>query len=173
MFFFCLFCFGFRPVLKDLSRILILLNRPEDRIGLPPADWETLLAWGERVLRRYKKQNPDQVSGAFHRMYKFFLQFYYSESTCFCNLFLLEVTFQNVVIVKWFVCLQVAKLLGFTQLPVEDSESPILDPSPYPTHLTTFSASSDCKLQSPRASANQLQQLAISAFDEAYNNQTR
>lgn len=72
-----------------------------------------------------------------------------------------------------FVCSQVAKLLGFTQLPVEDSESPILDPSPYPTHLTTFSASSDCKLQSPRASTNQLQQLAISAFDEAYNNQTR
>lgn len=51
-----------RPVLKDLSRILILLNRPEDNIGLPPADWETLLAWGERVLRRYKKQNPNQVS---------------------------------------------------------------------------------------------------------------
>lgn len=53
-------CFR-RPVLKDLSRILILLNRAEDRIGVPPADWETLLAWGERVLRRYKKQNPDQV----------------------------------------------------------------------------------------------------------------
>lgn len=118
---------AYRPVLKDLSRILILLNRPEDRIGVPPADWETLLAWGERVLRRYKKQNPDQV----------------------------------------------AQLLGFTQLPVEDSDSPILDPSPYPTHLTTFSSSTDCKLQSPRASTNQLQQLAISAFDEAYNNHSR
>lgn len=27
----------------------------------PPSDWEKLLAWGERVLRRYKKQNPHQV----------------------------------------------------------------------------------------------------------------
>lgn len=67
-FLFFFFCFGFRPVLKDLSRILILLNRPEDRIGLPPADWETLLAWGERVLRRYKKQNPDQVSAIITRV---------------------------------------------------------------------------------------------------------
>lgn len=52
---------GFRPVLKDLSRILILLNRQEERIGPPPPDWETLLAWGERVLKRYKKHNPNQV----------------------------------------------------------------------------------------------------------------
>ncbi|RZF45478.1 hypothetical protein LSTR_LSTR009349 [Laodelphax striatellus] len=53
---------AYKPVLKDLSRILILLNRREERIGTPPADWETLLAWGERVLRRYKKQNPNQVA---------------------------------------------------------------------------------------------------------------
>lgn len=53
---------AYKPVLKDLSRILILLNRREDRIGAPPADWETLLAWGERVLRRYKKHNPHQVA---------------------------------------------------------------------------------------------------------------
>lgn len=52
---------GCRPVLKDLSRILILLNRQEERIGPPPPDWETLLAWGERVLKRYKKHNPNQV----------------------------------------------------------------------------------------------------------------
>uniref|UniRef100_A0A1B6DT35 TNFR-Cys domain-containing protein n=1 Tax=Clastoptera arizonana TaxID=38151 RepID=A0A1B6DT35_9HEMI len=53
---------AYKPVLKDLSRILILLNRREERIGNPPADWETLLAWGERVLRRYKKHNPNQVA---------------------------------------------------------------------------------------------------------------
>ncbi|XP_039289881.1 uncharacterized protein LOC111043807 isoform X2 [Nilaparvata lugens] len=53
---------AYKPVLKDLSRILILLNRREERIVTPPADWETLLAWGERVLRRYKKQNPNQVA---------------------------------------------------------------------------------------------------------------
>lgn len=73
----------------------------------------------------------------------------------------------------FYLNLQVAQLLGFSQLPVEDSESPILDPSPYPTQLTTFSANSDCKLQSPSTSTNQLQQLAINAFDEAYNNQLR
>ncbi|XP_054284059.1 uncharacterized protein LOC129001659 [Macrosteles quadrilineatus] len=53
---------AYKPVLKDLSRILILLNRREERLGPPPPDWETLLAWGERVLRRYKKHNPNQVA---------------------------------------------------------------------------------------------------------------
>ncbi|XP_050422192.1 uncharacterized protein LOC126834367 isoform X2 [Adelges cooleyi] len=48
---------AYRPVLKDLSRILILLNKEDCYIN-PPADWETLLAWGDRVLRRYKKQHP-------------------------------------------------------------------------------------------------------------------
>lgn len=50
-----------RPVLTDLARILTLLNRPEHLLETPPSDWEKLLAWGERVLRRYKKQNPHQV----------------------------------------------------------------------------------------------------------------
>lgn len=51
----------YRPVLTDLARILTLLNRPEHLLETPPSDWEKLLAWGERVLRRYKKQNPHQV----------------------------------------------------------------------------------------------------------------
>ncbi|XP_067005279.2 uncharacterized protein T48 [Anabrus simplex] len=55
---------AYRPVLRDLARILTLLNRSEDQILSPPVDWETLLAWGERVLRRYKKQNPHQVAQA-------------------------------------------------------------------------------------------------------------
>ncbi|KAK7788662.1 hypothetical protein R5R35_013085 [Gryllus longicercus] len=55
---------AYRPVLKDLARILLLLNRSEENILIPPADWNTLLAWGERVLRRYKKQNPHQVAQA-------------------------------------------------------------------------------------------------------------
>lgn len=52
---------AYRPVLKDLSRILILLNRRDDSITYPPDDWRTLLGWGERVLRRYKKHNPQEV----------------------------------------------------------------------------------------------------------------
>lgn len=55
-----LIVFHFRPVLKDLSRILILLNK-EDCFLNPPSDWEILLAWGDRVLRRYKKQHPIMV----------------------------------------------------------------------------------------------------------------
>ncbi|KAJ4444385.1 hypothetical protein ANN_06177 [Periplaneta americana] len=55
---------AYRPVLTDLARILTLLNRPEHLIESPPSDWEKLLAWGERVLRRYKKQNPHQVAQA-------------------------------------------------------------------------------------------------------------
>lgn len=55
---------AYRPVLRDLSRILILLNRgpPSLQSTIPPADWETLLAWGERVLSRYKSQNPLKVA---------------------------------------------------------------------------------------------------------------
>ncbi|KAJ9600822.1 hypothetical protein L9F63_001034, partial [Diploptera punctata] len=55
---------AYRPVLTDLARILMLLNRPEHLIESPPSNWEKLLAWGERVLRRYKKQNPHQVAQA-------------------------------------------------------------------------------------------------------------
>lgn len=51
---------NFRPVLKDLSRILILLNK-EDCFLNPPSDWEILFAWGDRVLRRFKKQHPIMV----------------------------------------------------------------------------------------------------------------
>ncbi|XP_034249088.1 uncharacterized protein LOC117649972 isoform X3 [Thrips palmi] len=51
---------AYRPVLKDLSRILILLNRRDDSITYPPDDWRTLLGWAERVLRRYKKHKPQE-----------------------------------------------------------------------------------------------------------------
>ncbi|PSN30987.1 hypothetical protein C0J52_24170 [Blattella germanica] len=42
---------AYRPVLTDLARILMLLNRPEHLIESPPSDWEKLLAWGERVAQ--------------------------------------------------------------------------------------------------------------------------
>lgn len=52
----------YKPVLKDLSRILILLNRPEGSLAHPPPDWETLLAWAHRILNRYKKHHSNQVN---------------------------------------------------------------------------------------------------------------
>lgn len=52
----------YRPVLRDLARILFLLNRSENQIINPPVDWSTLLIWGENVLRTYKMQHPQQVA---------------------------------------------------------------------------------------------------------------
>uniref|UniRef100_A0A0A9Y1P3 Isoleucine--tRNA ligase n=1 Tax=Lygus hesperus TaxID=30085 RepID=A0A0A9Y1P3_LYGHE len=52
----------YRPVLKDLSRILILLNRPENRLNTPPPDWETLFNWAHRILARYKKHHANEVN---------------------------------------------------------------------------------------------------------------
>lgn len=48
---------AYRPVLRDLYIILVLLNKPEDKITAPPPDWRKLLSWGERVLKRYKRQH--------------------------------------------------------------------------------------------------------------------
>lgn len=49
--------FAYRPVLRDLYVILVLLNKPEEKISTPPHDWKKLLSWGERVLKRYKRQH--------------------------------------------------------------------------------------------------------------------
>jgi hypothetical protein len=49
--------------LRDLSRILTLLNRSEARLGAPPPDWDTLLDWAERSLRRYKKSVGSEGAG--------------------------------------------------------------------------------------------------------------
>ncbi|EEB12165.1 hypothetical protein Phum_PHUM160600 [Pediculus humanus corporis] len=48
---------AYRPVLRDLYVILILLNKPEEKITNPPQDWRKLISWGERVLKRYKRQH--------------------------------------------------------------------------------------------------------------------
>nr|CAD7393565.1 unnamed protein product [Timema cristinae] len=55
---------AYRPVLMDLVRILTLLNTPVHSLGPPPEDWRVLFAWGDRVLSRYKRQNPHQVAQA-------------------------------------------------------------------------------------------------------------
>ncbi|XP_021914670.1 uncharacterized protein LOC110827368 isoform X2 [Zootermopsis nevadensis] len=135
---------AYRPVLTDLARILTLLNRPEHLIESPPADWEKLLAWGERVLRRYKKQNPHQVAQA--------------------------------------------QLVSFLQVPIQTNQSstPSLYVSPELNHrtLTTFQPVATNPSETDKhvncqnnqnhhtgVPANQsLQELAISTFDNNYNN---
>ncbi|XP_059472569.1 uncharacterized protein LOC132194957 [Neocloeon triangulifer] len=55
---------AYRTVLRDLTRILTLLNRKEARLGAPPPDWDTLLDWAERSLRRYKKSVSNEGVGS-------------------------------------------------------------------------------------------------------------
>lgn len=53
---------AYRPVLRDLARILVLINRRDDEIPRPPDDWQRLLSWAERLLRRYKRHTSPQVA---------------------------------------------------------------------------------------------------------------
>ncbi|XP_071051928.1 uncharacterized protein [Onthophagus taurus] len=46
----------YRPVLRDLAKILLLLNRPIQKIAIPD-DWEHLLTWAEQALKRYKRMS--------------------------------------------------------------------------------------------------------------------
>lgn len=48
---------AYRPVVRDLAKILLLLNRNVDRISVIPDDWDHLFSWGEKVLRRYKRMS--------------------------------------------------------------------------------------------------------------------
>uniref|UniRef100_A0A1B0BBE9 Uncharacterized protein n=1 Tax=Glossina palpalis gambiensis TaxID=67801 RepID=A0A1B0BBE9_9MUSC len=47
---------SYRPIVRDLARILILLNRPIELIPGAPHDWNRLYSWSEQVLERYKPQ---------------------------------------------------------------------------------------------------------------------
>lgn len=53
---------AYRPVLRDLVRILVLVNRRDDEIPLPPDDWQRLFSWAERLLRRYKRHSSPEVA---------------------------------------------------------------------------------------------------------------
>lgn len=53
---------AYRPVLRDLARILVLVNRRDDEIPIPPEDWQRLLSWAERLLRRYKRHSSPEVA---------------------------------------------------------------------------------------------------------------
>ncbi|KAL3273018.1 hypothetical protein HHI36_014474 [Cryptolaemus montrouzieri] len=45
---------AYRPVVRDLTKILILLNRNPEKICVPD-DWEHLLAWAEQTSQRFKR----------------------------------------------------------------------------------------------------------------------
>lgn len=46
----------YNPVIRDLAKILILLNRPVELLTEPPHDWTRLCSWAERALDCYKPQ---------------------------------------------------------------------------------------------------------------------
>lgn len=48
---------AYRPVVRDLAKILLLLNRNVDKISVIPEDWDHLFSWGEKVLKRYKRMS--------------------------------------------------------------------------------------------------------------------
>jgi hypothetical protein len=49
------------PIVRDLAKILILLNRPAELIDGPPHDWNRLLLWAERIMAEYKPQQITQL----------------------------------------------------------------------------------------------------------------
>lgn len=48
---------AYRPVVRDLAKILLILNRPTERLCVVPEDWDHLCAWGEKTLKRYKRMS--------------------------------------------------------------------------------------------------------------------
>lgn len=45
---------SYRPLVRDLAKILILLNRPIELIPSPPSDWGRIYAWSDQALEKYK-----------------------------------------------------------------------------------------------------------------------
>lgn len=50
---------AYKPVVRDLAKILLLLNRPVERVAVPE-DWEHLFHWAEKALKRCRR--PSEVS---------------------------------------------------------------------------------------------------------------
>ncbi|KAF5287522.1 hypothetical protein FQA39_LY04150 [Lamprigera yunnana] len=46
----------YKPIIRDLAKILLLLNRPTEMLVVPD-DWERLQRWGDKVLNRQKQMN--------------------------------------------------------------------------------------------------------------------
>lgn len=47
---------AYRPVVRDIAKILLLVNRPIELLTGPPQDWLRLYMWAQRILDRYKPQ---------------------------------------------------------------------------------------------------------------------
>lgn len=47
---------AYRPIVRDLAKILLLVNKPVELLVGPPTDWLRLFMWAQRILDRYKPQ---------------------------------------------------------------------------------------------------------------------
>lgn len=47
---------SYRSIVRDLAKLLILLNKPVQVIAQPPQDWHRLYIWALHILDRYKPQ---------------------------------------------------------------------------------------------------------------------
>lgn len=47
---------AYRPIVRDLAKILLLVNKPVELLSGPPTDWLRLFMWAQRILDRYKPQ---------------------------------------------------------------------------------------------------------------------
>lgn len=47
---------AYRPIVRDLAKILLLVNKPIELLSGPPNDWLRLFMWAQRILDRYKPQ---------------------------------------------------------------------------------------------------------------------
>lgn len=52
---------SYRTIVRDLAKVLILLNRPVELIAQPPHDWSRVYAWALRILDRYKPQIAELI----------------------------------------------------------------------------------------------------------------
>lgn len=67
---------AYRTVVRDLAKVLILLNRPVELITRPPHDWPRVYSWARRILDRCRPQlaqlieflqSPDTADGRLQR----------------------------------------------------------------------------------------------------------
>lgn len=47
---------AYRTIVRDLAKVLILLNRPVELIARPPHDWPRVYSWARRILDRCRPQ---------------------------------------------------------------------------------------------------------------------
>ena len=51
---------AYKPIVRDLGRVLFLLNFSKNELITIPDDWDRLYRWAEMLLDKFQKKNPNQ-----------------------------------------------------------------------------------------------------------------